>query len=384
MNKAIARIGSISANAMRQLMVSAFGLAIPVMVVAISSKNIWGGVVPIVLFTLLAAQISNWGNKEFMLREFSKTPSEIVSRHSENLATRSILLMLTVVISFAYFSFSLAGIVTIWLIGRFMMHSAEPLIIYEKDFQRAIAIEATSFIFFCVALFGLRHQLDTLLLAGLYGSYQFVRGSGLFFICRRFISRAAFSPKSKYITRGFLFFVLSILGFLASKADVYLMTRFGSDTQLGEYQIINSLLVFVMSLSAFIYAPFTKNMYRNSGDVIRKAKDILLISGLVVVPVGIAAAALILARLDVETDMLFWLIAFCYVFPAFAYGLDVVALFRRNKEKTVVVILLIGAVSNFIFSGLLLNEGYGIKGALAGSAISQMMVLSIFKLRRFE
>jgi hypothetical protein len=109
---------------------------------------------------------------------------------------------------------------------------------------------------------------------------------------------------------------------------------------------------------------------------------LLLFSGLLIVPAGLIAVYVILKYyLHLHLPLIFYPIAFAYVFPAFAYGIDVVNLFRLQKEKTVVVFLFIGAVANAALSALFLYHGFGITGALAGSAIAQIIVLILFKLK---
>jgi hypothetical protein len=378
-SKTLNRIGFISNNVIRQLLVSAFNVVIPFLVIHFGSKEIWGKFVPMLLFSLLAIQVINWGNKEYQLRQFSRFPNKIGVDYSTILATRLPLVFGFGIIGFFMFPILQAGFILLWVLGRFLIHSAEALVIFEKEFNTSIVIESGSFFVFCLSFFYLRSSLGLFPLLVLYSLYQLIKGLGYFFFFRNYlITNISFDIA--FYKSAFPFFLLSILGFLASKVDVYIIANLGNKITTADYQIINSLLVFIMSLSAFMYVPFTKNIYRNTDSVIGKTGRLLLLSGLLIVPAGLISVYVILKYyLHLNLPLIFYPIAFAYVFPAFAYGIDVVNLFRLQKEKTVVGFLFIGAVANAALSALFLYNGFGITGALAGSAIAQIIVLILFK-----
>lgn len=379
-SKTITRISHISNNAFRQVLASAINMVVPLMVVSYTSKTLWGSMVPLLLFSLMAIQIINWGNKEFLLREFSRMPNKIKICYSQNAMTRLPLFIMAAIAGILWFGFSLGIFITLWLLGRFFIHTAEPLVIYEKRFSVSIVIEIGSFILFCLAFFLAGSDMDLWLLTAIYSLYQLVKGIALFLVFSPFFTFGGIKPDKSYFKLALPFFLLSVLGFLASKVDVYIITRFGDAQTLSDYQIINSLLVFIMSLSAFIYAPFTKNIYRNTEAVIDKTRKLLLISGIIVVPFALIAFHLLLKfYLHLQLPLLFYAIASAYVFPVFVYGIEVVDLFRIQREKTVVAYLFIGAVFNTGLSALFLYNGYGMTGALAGSAIAQAVALVLFK-----
>jgi O-antigen/teichoic acid export membrane protein len=378
--KTLNRIGFISNNALRQVLISLFNMVIPFMVIHYSSKAVWGSFVSPLLFSLLVLQIVNWGNKEYLLRQFSQSPNKINFNYSQTLCTRLPLVLVFGAVGLLWFPASFGIFILLWILGRFLSHAAEVLIIYEKEFNHSIFIELGTFALFSIAFFILRHELDVFLLLVIYSLYQFAKGLCYFVMFRAFVSVKNLKIHLSFYKSAFPFFLLSILGFLASKIDVYLIEYLGNKTMTADYQVINSLLVFVMTLSAFIYAPFTKNIYRNNAEVIDKTKQILWLSGLVIVPISFVFIYLILKYyLQLQLPLAFYAVALIYVFPSFLYGIEIVNLFRRQKEKLVVWYLFIGAASNWILSALFLYSGYGIFGALTGSAIAQLIVLVLLK-----
>ena len=355
-------------------------MVIPFLVIHFSSKEIWGSFVAIFLFSLLALQFINWGNKEYLLRKFSENPGKMAIAFSENIVTRFPLLLLFSVAGFFLFPVSFGFWITIWLVGRYWNQSVEALILYQKEFNKSIIIEVLSFICFGISFYFLKAEITVFSLLIIYSSYQFLKGLLYILLFKKFFLFQKASFQITYFKTSFSFFLLSILGFLGSKADVYIVARFGNKIITAEYQIINSLLVFVMSITAFIYSPFTKMIYRNSEDVIKKTKKILAIIGLFIVPIALLCIHFIIDYyLKTTFPVVFYIIAFLYVYPSYVYGLDIVNLFKQHKEKAVVKNLIVGVIANSVLSSLFLYFEYGITGALFGSAIAQIVVLFLFK-----
>ena len=257
------------------MLISVFGLVIPFLVIHFSSKEVWGSFVSVFLFSLLAIQFINWGNKEYLLRKFSENPSKISIAFSENLATRFPLVILFSTIGLFFFPVSYGFWITIWLVGRYLIHSVEALILYQKEFNKSMTIEVLSFIGFGVSFYYLKSEIDVYWLIIIYSSYQFFKGLLYILLFKKFLLFGNSLFKIDYFKVSFSFFFLSILGFLASKIDVYIINHLGNKTITAEYQIINSLFVFVISMAAFVYSPFTKIIYRNNENVIEKSKKTL-------------------------------------------------------------------------------------------------------------
>lgn len=365
---------------MRQILISAFGMAIPFLVIHYSSKEVWGSFVSILLFSLFAIQIINWGNKEYLLREFSINPSKINQKFSENIVTRLPLVVCFSIVGFLFFSILFGFWITIWIIGRYFNHSVESLILYQKKFKASLGIEFMSFALFALFFYFFKSKMDIYWLLVIYSSYQFIKGFLYFILFKNYFYFQKITFNIDYFKISFSFFLLSILGFLGSKIDVYIIDHFGNKTITAEYQIINSFLVFTMSITSFIYAPFTKMIYRNNDDVVHKSKKALSLLGLIIVPASLLVIYFILNYyLKTNFSIIFYLIAFIYVYPSYLFCLDIVNLFKQHKEKIVVLFLFIGVVLNAVLSSLFLYLDYGIIGVLLGSAIAQLTILVLFK-----
>uniref|UniRef100_UPI0040499965 hypothetical protein n=1 Tax=Flavobacterium sp. TaxID=239 RepID=UPI0040499965 len=357
-------------------------MAIPFLVIYNSEKEIWGEFVSILLFTLIATQFINWGNKEYLLRTFSETPSEIKDTFSSNLTTRFPLLILFSLIAFYFFKTDFTIFIFLWLTGRFLIHSFEVLVVYEKKFVSSTTVEIICFLIFILAFFYFKPHFSLKTLVILYSLYQFIKGFSYLLLFKNFILFDKAKFNFDYYKVSFWFFLLSFLGFLTSKIDVYIVDYFLNINDLADYQIINSLLVFLMSVSAFIYIPFTKNIYRIDEDVILKTKKILFFLGLLIVPISILIIHFVLKYfLNLSFSIYFYLIAMFYVIPSFIYGIDIITLFKQNEEKKVVLFMFLGILINSLVTSLLLYSNFGIIGALLGAMFSQILILILLKIK---
>jgi FkbM family methyltransferase len=355
-------------------------MAIPFLVIFYASKLVWGSFVSVLLFTLLALQLINWGNKEYLLRQFSHHPAKMEMAFSENTLGRLPLLVLCWIVALFLFPLQYGIWIFLWLLGRYLTHSVEALLVYHKNFRASITIETLCFGLFVMGFYLLKTAVNAYALLIVYSLSQFAKGILYFLLFRRFFSGQKFHLTFKDYKASFSFFLLSVLGFLSSKIDVYIIEAFGNKTMTAEYQITNSLLVFVMSITAFIYTPFTKIFYRTTTDVIKKSKKTLALLGLIIVPLSLLFIGALLNFLaQMSFGFLFYVIAFFYVYPSYLYGLDIVTLFKKHQEKKVFYYLLIGVIINALLSTGFLSLGYGITGALAGSALAQLLTLILFK-----
>lgn len=381
-NKSLKRLGLITNNTLRQILISVFSMVVPFLVIHFASKEIWGAFVGVFLYCLFALQIINWGNKEYLLRKFSENPKEINIQLSQNMATRFPLVLLFSGIGLILFPLSFGVWIFIWLLGRYCNHATEVLVIYEKKFNSSILIECLTFGLFGIFFYLSKNHITVYWLLVIFSLQQFVKGILYLGLFKNWLSIKNFSFRVKYFKTALPFFVLSILGFLGSKIDLYIVENLESKTITAEYQIINSLLVFCMSITALVYGPFTKLLYRHTDQIMAKTKTILAAMGLIIVPTSLLIIYCILELyLKTKLQFYFYLIAFAYVYPCYVYGLDIINLFKLHKEKTVVFVLAFGVVVNSFFSGLFLYLDCGIIGALSGSAIAQLTILVLVKLK---
>ena len=144
------KVKVVSSNTIRQVLMAIFGIITPFFVIKFSSKELWGELVSIILYALIASQFINWGNKEYLLRLFSNSPSKIKKTFSSISLTRIPMLVLFSMGSFFLFGLDLGLLISILVLGRFLTQTFEILVIYNKEFNTSIIIEIGSWVKLCI------------------------------------------------------------------------------------------------------------------------------------------------------------------------------------------------------------------------------------------
>lgn len=374
MRKLISRIILISSNTVRQLLKSVFGFVIAFLVIKYANKEIWGEFVAYMLFVLFAEQVVSWGNKEFLLREFSKNPSAIKTTWTSVLLIRFPLVILLSVISIIFFKTTFLYIF-IWLTGRFLAQSSQPLIVYTKKFNQAIFIELISFFIFFIIFFFQKNNITLAKLLELIAVYHLLKGS-LYGISYSTYFKLKNNINFKYFRIALPFFIMAILGFVASKIDLYLVNYFLNKTEIANYQIINAGLLFIQSLALFIYTPFIKNIYRINSKTIHKIQVLISKIGLFVIPILLVALYIITVHFyEFTMPISFLILGFLITFPSYYFGILIIKMLGEYHEQLVAKIIGFGILVNLIVSYSLLSLKFGILGVLIGMALSQFIML---------
>lgn len=365
--------------AVRQMMSSAFNVVLPFVVIHFAAKEVWGEFVSVLLFILMAAACNNFGNKEQLLRQISAQPRNIRQYFTENFYARMPILLVSILIGLFVFPLPFASYIGLSLLGLYISQSFEAITVFEKKFRFSALVEMIFGILFIVTLLFLKDNITAFLILKLYACLQLIKAMVYSYAFFSFFEKRQSRFTFDFFKQHFPFFLLTLMGFLASKNDVYLVHFFLNKSRLAEYQILNNLCLFCMGIAGFLYIPFTKNIYRNSEKVIGNLKRVLFILGLIVTIVAVIIIYLILRfYLKIQVPNYFYLIVFGYIFPSFVYGIEIITLYKDHREMKVVKYLFIGIIINVVVSASLLYSGFDMVGALLGSAIAQLVVLGLF------
>lgn len=94
------RLINILINGARTFILPVSTFVISFIIIKTYDVYLWGEFVSEMLFINLTAHILQWGNKEFLIREYSQSPSTISQRFYSSLATRSLLLLPVIILLF--------------------------------------------------------------------------------------------------------------------------------------------------------------------------------------------------------------------------------------------------------------------------------------------
>jgi O-antigen/teichoic acid export membrane protein len=171
------------------------------------------------------------------------------------------------------------------------------------------------------------------------------------------------------------FFLLGLSGMLQSKMDLYSVAYFLSDKEVGSYQVIINLFIYIQTFSYVILIPFVKNVYRLPLEKVRKISKMLFIIGIVItVPASVLIYLIltILYKINISIFFLIWGVLFAL--PIFYYLPKIYTLFKNEFQNKVVLINIYGLISNLLLN-IILILNFGMIGAIAASATAQIIML---------
>jgi len=330
-------------NIARSISVSAFNFLIAIIGIKYLGKNNWGAFVQVLLWVYFVAFIANFGNKDFLLREFSKYPSKIHAYFVTSFISRAIFLLLSFLL-IAFFPIKIALLGMLLSILIYTYQSLESLIIYNQKFLTQLIAEVFGFALICSFIFYVK-QLTT----------------------------------QNLILAYCIAFLLKISIILFSITIDFKQTKF--TFSLKQIQLLITAFLMLQGFSAMIIYPFSKHLFRLKHQTIGKIKRILII---VCFPIIIVSTFLIwfifekVIHLNLATNL--YIIGAISALPIYFFIVDIFMLYKEKRETKVMYINFVAAFLNLIMT-LLLIPIYGIKGAILSVLITQYALLFLYKFK---
>ena len=378
------KIQTILIYSIRNLILPAINIGLSLLVIRLSSESLWGNFVNYLIWITLAIQFLGWGNKEFLLRVFSKDPAKIAQNWRNNLWSRSLgfliigpLFLLLPFSSLSYF-FAL-----IWLLSAFLAQSWEVIILYQKRFFLAIWIELVGFGLTAGWIFIRRESLDIEVIITGYMLGQTAKSILLSFFLRKVsLITGGFSFERKHLIQAFPFLLVGLSGMLNSRIDLYMVNGLMPDTEVGKYQVMTSLFIYIQALAGFITQPYVKNIYRLASRKISRLSFQMGGLGIIILLLAIPLCWWILNGLyDFGLSLDFFWLGALLSFPIFWFLPVLYLCYKHNLERPVLMLNLIGILVNIVINYYLIPS-LGIKGALIGSVSAQWAILFIYEYYR--
>jgi len=371
--KLLKRLGLIVISSANTLVAPILNVAVSLLVVRLGSVEIWGEFVSVLIIVNLANHLIYWGNREYLLREYSRMPSGVSNIWQQNISSRLVLLA-PVLLLVWFFPLSLNSIlyISLWIGASFLSQSFEALIIFYRKFTKSLLIEIIALIAILSGVFWRHEQLstDTVITA-------FALGSTLKSILLTILFRKSVLKKLRYrfqkteLTASIPFLILGLTGMLQSRTDLYIVSGFLENSSVGRYQITINILIYLQTLAAFILQPFLKNIFRLPAEALYRLTARLTLLGCVILAITVPTVAFAIAALyqfELTLAQMVWAIFF--VLPIYAYLPLIYKLYREEKTRRVVIINTLGILMNALLTFFLVQK-YHITGALAGSALAQ-------------
>jgi O-antigen/teichoic acid export membrane protein len=371
------RLSLIFANAANTLLLPILNISVSLLVIRFASVALWGKFVYILIIVNLTNHILMWGNKDYLLKEFSKSPGSIIGKWQSCLKTRSILLPFFIPVLF-FFDFPLITKVFIflWVFFSLVYNSFDVIIVYRQKFAFSVLMEIFVLALLIASVVVFYDSLNIDLLLMLFAASTMVKSLILIYYFRRdLFSRYLAKFNLQILMAALPFFMLGLSGMLQSKIDLYSVAYFLGEKEVGSYQVIINLLIYVQTFSNIILIPFVKNVYRLPLEKVQKISRWLFTVG-----VAIALPALLiiyyvlrlLYRIEISTAFL--LLGALFILPIFYYLPKIYTLFKNDYQNKVVLINVFGIFANLMLN-ILLIPAFGMIGAIAASASAQWIML---------
>lgn len=340
-------------------------------------KENWGAFISVSIWIYFLVFITKWAGQNYLIKEFSKNPSKMYPLFYSNFIERSGFLVLAVFLFFG-FPIPVALASSVLLILIHIYSSFDSLIIYHQKFKLQFIAEIIGFFVLISSLF-LMKKFDLILLIYFFCFSYLIKIGVLLFDLKLPFRGIALKIDWRNSYQTFPFFLIGFSGWLDSRVDIYVVSYYFSKEKLAEYQLLITSFLLLQSFSGYLIIPFYKHFFRLSKKTIQKIKTKMELLAFPFVLVATVAIWVVLEKIiDLNFSIYFYLIGGLSTIPSFYYAIDILQLYRKDKEKTIVKISFVCITINLILMVLLIPV-FDILGVLLSVFILQWLYLFIIK-----
>lgn len=375
------RLSLIAAHSAHNLLLPIINTSVSLLVIRFASSSLWGEFVFVLILVNFAAHILRWGNRDYLLREFSLKPAAMTTLWQTSLLSRLPVWILFIPIAVLLnLSPDVKIVLMLWVLLALVYQSFDVVVIFKQKFKLALFLEFVSLLLLIAAIIIFRHTLSLNLLVFLFATQVLLKMLVLAYCFRKDLLREMRGRfEIAFFREALPFFMLGFSGMLISRIDLYSVAYFLSDDQVGQYQVLINLLLYLQSIASFIIAPFIKYLYRLPTAAIKKATLLLAATGIVLNVPATAALYFILSyyyHFIFSADI--FVLSYFFVAAGYFYVIKVQELFRNYKQNVVVYLCFFYTIINLLLN-IFLIPLWEIKGALvATTAVQWMLTLSYF------
>ncbi len=369
-------------NTLRGFSVPMFNFLIAVFGIKFFGKEDWGTLINILLWVFFVVFSLGWGNKEYLIRKYSKNPTKIEHAFYSNFLSRSALLPLALVFFF-FFPFSIAIKCVALVVLMHSYNALDSLVIFYQKFSAQFIAEIVAFgIVFISVLYIESYSLDIFL--ELY-CWAFLAKLLLLSVSfKLWDKKFSYEFSIQEFKAGFWFFALGFSGWATSKIDLYIVNLYLPKARLSEYQLLIAAFLMLQAVASFITIPFRKHMYRSSVSLLNKIQIKLNFIAIPLTSLGGFMIWLFMEQfVQLNLHYSYYSMGVLISIPSFYYTLDVLELMKNNQERKIIYMNCIGFVCNFI-AVLVFIKKHEVFGVLVSVCIMQWIVLILYKLNKMR
>ena len=368
-----ARMGIITGNGARQLIVPIANCVISYLVISMASAELGGEFVVRLVLVTLTVHVASWGNHEYLLRAFSRDPGALGSLWRRSLVTRGVFLFVAAAGCVALgLRGGELGFTILWLAAAYGSQSLAVVVLFTRRFGVALLAETA----------GLAVTAALLLSRGPTMDVGFVvQAVALGFTARLVVGLAAFSGDLfargstafdlRQLIEATPFFLTGLSGLLASKADLLVVSAILSHAEVGAYQVMVSLITGFQGFATIVFTPFVRDFYESRTSIGRSTGRRLFTGGMICAVGSVPTGWLIVNTIyGLALPWPVFVIGAFSVLPIYGTLPLVYELYKKGRERLVVIVSFIGAAVNVVLAVGLVPV-LGIMGGLAAGAVAQ-------------
>lgn len=365
-----------------QFAVPVSNIAVSILVVRWFSASLWGEYVEHLLVVSLVLTVVSWGSKDFLLKQYSKSPQGITQDLQRSIVSKLILLVL---LSLIFWAIPMPGLerdlILLWIWARAAWQFFESLNTYRRLFVQVATVEVMLVMGVIFCLFQYPVSLRTLL--SLFIIVDLIKIVVYAGFNRKYIQQwDGIGQWKSFFQDSFPFFLLTLFSLAASRADVYLLSIWEEANTLAQYQIITNFIQYAHLLATAIMIPFLKNIFRLKFDSIQQLERQFI--GLGVILGGMLTAGIyILTTFLYQFEMSYIVITLIYlnIVVFYFYFLRIPAGFSFNKMWSVILVMsLMGGIN--LLLGILIIPTLGMIGGLLSSLSAGLLGLLGFRSKK--
>ncbi len=374
-NKLFVRLKVISLYGLSQSITPLGHLLISFFIIRYKSISFWGSYVEVLIWINLILLLLSFGNKAFLLKEFSKTPANLYRSWFSNFLNRSILLIPSFLIIFlSSFFKDIIVLSCLWLLFLFITQSYQVLILYLKDFKYSLLIEI---VFNSLILVFVFLKIETLDLIGFLTIVVFSNLAKAFLFIIYYYKKmkgVEYRINLSELKKSIPYFIPLTLGTVRIKIDTYFANSLFHVSDLGKYQILISFISIGHITTTFFVNPYLKVFFRVSDSIIKKIKRQFFIFGVFYGLAFVIVTYFILTKVYlIQFSLENYVTVFAFFIPLLFQMILVNQIYRYDKQNLVSYVALIVIFLQTIIGYFLVKE-QGIQGALLLKTTSQWLI----------
>lgn len=353
-------------------------LLLSLFIIKFHSVALWGSYAELLIWTNFFLLFLSFGSYDSLLKSFSNIPSKVSQLWVNNLLTRSILLIPSIILItyIPLFNSVKIGVVSLLLL-QFLTQSFKVLVVFHREYKLSVFAEITfNLVLLGLLIFNIKALNLNVLIQIISLAYFFKLIIYSIFLVKGF-SNIHYSFSLKELSISLPFFIPILVGTVRAKMDMYYGAHFFSTVTLSKYQVLINFLMLAQMGSSFIITPFIQTFYRSKDTLIQTIQKQFFLYGWAFSLVTVGIIYLVVNFIyGFEFTWFQYVLVFMFIVPLLLHVLLINEYYKKNLQYKVVIIASIIVLVQMAL-GYYLIENFEITGALALKVIGQWAIVLV-------